>query len=436
MSALFILIALAAASLSGLALGRKAFGGLSKSETFAWSLALGLMAQALMLLLLVLVAPRRLEPTAPLALASAALLLLLLIRPKPREVEPPPTRLPIAARLLLGATALGVAVFTVVAVSEPMWTTDYIAVWGLKAKTIFLTSSIPQRLFHDPETAWSHPEYPLLLPLDLAALAAWARGWDDRAFALLYPLCQAATGAALFGFLARRGRAVGGAAAAALTAWLAPLYAPSHVGMADIPLALGLVLLATALCDAFEADSASVRARLAIASLFCAATKAEGALFAVLAAITWLVSRPRERPLAPTLVALLAPPLGLGLLMRFARGLVPARDFDFMLLAPSRWATWLPRIAEAILRVARVELVASAIPLAAVAGFFIVTRRGLADRLLPLLALQVLAYVAACSLSAFGVDWLVTTSFARLTLALTPTLLLVLGARLTPEAAA
>lgn len=434
---LVVLIALTAATLSGLALGLRMFRGLSKSETFAWSLALGLMGQALMLLLLLMLPPpHRMGPTVPLALASAALLLPLLKSGTPSATESLRARLPIESRVLLAVAAAGIALFAVVAVGEPMWTTDYIAVWGLKAKTIFLSYSIPGRLFSDPETAWSHPEYPLLVPLDLAAMAAWARGWDDRALALLYPLCQAATAAALFGFLARRGKAMGGAAAAALTAWLAPLYAPAHVGMADIPLALGFVLLASALCDAFETDSAGVRARLAAASLFCAATKSEGALFAVLAAVSWLVLRPRARPSMPTLAALLAPPLAHGLLMRIARGSVPARDFDFTLLEPSRWGAWLPRVPEAISRIVRVELVQSAIPVAAIVVFLLVTRRGLADRLLPLLGLQFLAYVAACSLSAFGVDWLVTTSFARLTLALVPALTLVLCARLSPDAAA
>jgi hypothetical protein len=429
MASIGVLLGLAATLLSGYAVGRGMMAGLSKSEAFAWSLAVGLVLQAAVLAACLAVRAGA-DLTAPVAITTAILLLPLLSRGRSAASE----ALPVLSRLLLAAAAAGVVLFGVAALSEPMWTTDYLAVWGFKAKTIFLTSSLPARLFHDPETAWSHPEYPLLLPLDLAALAAWARGWDDRALALLDPLLQTATAAALFGFLARRGRAAAGAAAAALCALCAPLYAPAHVGMADIPLALGFVLLASALCDAFESESAGVYGRLATSSLFCAALKPEGALFAVLAAVCWLALRPQARPLAPVLTALVGPPLAHGVLLRIARGAVPARDFDFSLVAPSRWGAWLPRLAETIARIASVEVVAAAIPLAAIALFLMVTRRGPADRLLPVLSAQVLFYAAACSLSAFGVAWLVATSFARITLALAPVLLLVLCSRLEPDA--
>ena len=426
MNLLLVLIALTAATLSGLALGRSMFGGLSRSETFAWSLALGLMVQALLLLVLLAL---RLEPTLPITLASAAMLLPLLKRVAPSARESLPSKLPTAARFLLVAAAAGIALFAASALFEPMWTTDYLGVWGFKAKTIFLTSSIPERLFHDPETAWSHPEYPLLLPLDLAALSVWTRGWDDRAPALLYPLLQAATVAAVFGFLARRGKAVGGAAAAALTAWLAPLYTAGHAGMADIPLALGFVLLASALCDAVEADGPSVRARLVLASLFCAALKTEGGLFCLLAAILWLAWRPAGLRRGSVSAALALPPILYGMLQRLARGSIPGRTFDLGLLTPGRWGEWLGRLWLAASHIARVEVAAAVIPILALLGFFFVTKRGSADRLLPLIGGQTALYVVACSFSAIGVVWHVDSSFARTTSTLFPTLALVIGAR-------
>lgn len=428
-----VLLGLFSLTLSGLALGRPLWSGLSREERVGWSLALGLLLQAALMAFLVVVRPGS-DPAVPLALASALTLVPLLLRSRsPQESPAGRMRLPPVAHALLLVAAAGVALFAVVAVSEPMWTTDYLAIWGLKAKTIFATSSVPSRLFHDPETAWSHPEYPLLLPLDLAALSTWARAWDDRAPALLYPLCQAATAAAAFGFLRRKRNASGGAVAAALIAWFFPLYAPAHVGMADIPLALGLVLLASAFLDVFELDSAAVRGRLAVAAFFCAATKFEGSLFAGLAGLFWLAARPRGRTWWLVLAALLAPPFAHRLLMRIARGPASARDFDFTLLAPSRWGQWAGRIGEAIGRIASVEAVAAAVPLVALAVFFLATRRGFADRLLPLLAAQAACYVLACSLSAFGVAWLVGASFARLVAALLPPLALVLAARIARE---
>lgn len=423
-------LGLMAAVLSGLAAGRPMLTGLSRAEKVAWSLALGLLLQAALCLLLVLARPGA-DFTLPLAVLSTLLIVPLLRRSSATETALPPLDgSPFSVKWILTAAAAGVVLFSVVALSEPMWAPDYLAVWGLKAKTIFLTASVPGRLFHDPETLWSHPEYPLLLPLDLAALSAWARGWDDRAPALLYPACQAAAALAAFGFLRRRGRAVGGAVAAAVIAWFFPLYAPQLVGVAEIPLALGFVMLGTALLDAMTSDSPSVRARLAAASLFCAALKQDGALFAVLAAVVCLLFPSAGARRRGVVLALVLPPLLHGTLLQLARGPVPERVFDLGLLAPARWGEWLGRIWQAASYIVSVEIVAALLPLVALAVFLLVTRRGPADRLLPMLGAQAFFYAAACSLSAIGVVWHLETSFARTTCALFPALAVVLGGRI------
>jgi hypothetical protein len=422
-------LGLMAAVLSGLAASRRMLAGLSRAEKAAWGLAVGLLLQAALCLLLALARPGA-DFTLPLAVLSTLLILPVLRRSSATETAlPPPSGSPFAVKWILVAAAAGVALFSVVALSEPMWVPDYLAVWGLKAKTIFLTASVPGRLFHDPETLWSHPEYPLLLPLDLAALSTWARGWDDRAPALLYPICQAATALAAFGFLRRRGRAVGGAVAAALIAWFFPLYAPEHVGLADIPLALGFVLVGTALLDAFETDTPAVRTRLAAAALFCAALKPEGSLFAVLAALVWLARRPRGRAAATVAGALAAPVFLHAAALRLARGPIASRDFDLGFLQPARWGQWLGRVGVTVGEITRADIAAAAVPLAALAVFFLVTRRGLADPLGHLLAGQAALYVLAVSLCAFGPAFLVETAFARIVCALFPVLALVLGAR-------
>jgi hypothetical protein len=333
------------------------------------------------------------------------------------------------AVLLLVLASVGVALFAVAALSEPMWAVDYLAIWGLKGKTIFLTASMPGRLFHDPATVWSHPEYPVLWPLDLAAMAAWARGWDDRALALLDPVCQAGTALAAFGFLRRRRLAVGGAVAAALIAWFFPLYAPAFVGLADIPLAFGFVLLGTALLDAFDADTPAVRARLAVAALFCAALKQEGVLLAALAAVAWLARRPRGRPAALVTLALAAPVVLQAAVLRLARGPVASRDFDFGLLTPARWGQWLGQAGDAVREITRTQIAGTAVPLAAIVVFVLVTRRGVADPLGHVLVGQAALYVLAVSLCAFGPAFLVETALARIACALFPLLALVLGAR-------
>ncbi len=428
-----VVLALVATPLAGYALARPLLRGLCRSERFAWSLAVGLLIEAFVTLVLVEVRPGS-DLSAPLSLSTGLLLLPLLLRRSPEPDAPKIESLTPSTRVLVALAAAGVALFALAAASEPMWSTDYLAIWGLKAKTIYLTASVPARLFHDPAIIWSRWDYPLLLPLDLAALAAWARGWEGKALALLYPFCHAATAAAAFGFLARRTQAFGGAIAAALIAWFFPLYAPVNVGTVEVPLALGFVLLSTALLDVFELGTAACHARLALASLYCAAMKPEGTLFAVLAALLWVVARPPARARATPLAALLLPPALHAMLMHWARGSVPVRDYDMTLLSPSRWGEWLGRIGEAAGRIASTDVVAAAVPLAALAAFLVLSSSGRVDRLLPILTAQAACYLLACSLSAFGAVWLAAAAFGRIVCALVPALAVVLGARAVPLA--
>ena len=317
MSALFVLIALAAATLSGLALGRKAFGGLSKGETFAWSLALGLMAQASMLHLLLLSrrgewSRRHRSRWRRTAAAAAA----------PDSAKSEGSRIPAGKAPDRGAPAAcrdsrGCGDLHGRRLSEPMWTTDYIAVWGSQGKDDL------SHLVDSPE-ALSRSRSGLVASRIPAASSPRSGGpgrvgarlgrpgtrasvsalpGRDRGGALRFPR------AAGQGCGRRRGRGSHRVARSSLRA--VPRRHGGH------PAALW-----ASFCSPRRSATPSrpirraFALRLAIASLFCAATKAEGALFAVLAAVVWLVSRPRERPLTPTLAALLAPPLALGLLMR------------------------------------------------------------------------------------------------------------------------
>ncbi|HYB54155.1 MAG TPA: hypothetical protein VEG84_09835, partial [Thermoanaerobaculia bacterium] len=218
-----------------------------------------------------------------------------------------------------------------------MWATDFLAIWGLKGKIIFATASIPARLFHDPALGWSHPEYPMLLPLTFASIAAALREWDDYAMALLYPLCQAATVLAVWGLLRRRASDQAPAAGGCLTALCSPLYSAAHIGLADIPLALGFVLLCGAALDVTESASLANRTRLLVASFFCAALKQEGTLMVILFAAT-LAFRARSGDRRSRLVWLWAvcPVVAHGLLLSILRGSVSRSYIDLSLLEPAR----------------------------------------------------------------------------------------------------
>jgi hypothetical protein len=117
--------------------------------------------------------------------------------------------------------------------------------------------------------------------------------------------------------------------------------------------------------------------------------------------------------------------------MRLARGDVDARDFDYALLQPGRWEILLARLGSVLEWLATEAVPAGIVPLAAVGVILLVTRRALGDPLLVPLSLQLSAYAFACALSAFDPIWHVRTTVVRLSLALFPTLGLVLAARLT-----
>jgi hypothetical protein len=425
----FVLVVLCWVTLVGWAITRLFCASLSLPEILGWSFACGLLFQARFYEALLLA---RARPRAGYLLAAGGVVLLLsLVFRRGPALSPEHARPRSRAWALAVALSVPWLLFVLESIAEPMWATDFLAIWGLKAKTIFLSASIPGRLFHDSFTFWSHPEYPLLLPLSLSSLAAVVGKFDDQALALLYPAFEAATLFLLFGHLRRRVSFAAGAVAVVLAAFCFPLYRASNAGTGEIPLAFAFVLAATACLDAMERDTGSARLRLLIASHLCATFKQEGALLPGLLAlallIRWLARRGRSSPI-PALCLLLPAAFHMAAL-RVLAGSIPRRDFDFTLLAPGRWSEWIGRCLEVFRHLFRVELAAAALPAAALVLFLLSSRRRREDILLPVLIAQGAAYAIAASLSAFGPAWALESAFSRTTIALVPALVLVLGAR-------
>ena len=169
------------------------------AERIAWSWALGAAILAAMVPLSFLAhVPPGWPAFLALAAASAAGAWIFRVRktdqPRPPDasVESSPKRVRLFA--LLGAfAALGVGLYLLRALTEPMWSNDYVAIWGLKGKTIHAAGTVPSRLFEDPSLGFSHPEYPLGLPFLYAGTAFLTGRWNDHAMALLFPLFQIAT---------------------------------------------------------------------------------------------------------------------------------------------------------------------------------------------------------------------------------------------------
>ncbi len=108
------------------------------------------------------------------------------------------------------------------------------------------------------------------------------------------------------------------------------------------------------------------------------------------------------------------------------------RDFDFSLLFPDRWPELPARAATVVVRLVGTEAVAAMIPLLAIAGYLLVTRRGIGESLWPVFAAQLCCYAAAFALSAFGPNYAIDSAFRRLVLTLFPAFTLLLFARGSP----
>jgi hypothetical protein len=423
-------VALAACAV-GWAVSRFFTGGLTRPEKVAWSFAAGLLVQAILFLIVVSIRPGYL--LVPLLVLDAVLVTASLLAHRPALTPFPRVRgagRPLVVALL-GVAAIAWLIFLVSALSEPMWATDYLAMWGLKGKTIFETGSIPRRLFQDPALYWGRPDHPLLVPLSLATLATLSGGWNDQALALFFALCELTTIFAVWGFLARRVSPVAGASGAALVSLSFPLYRAVNSGLAEIPLAFALVLASCAFFDALETRSGSAVTRLFLASLLCAWTKPEGTLFVLLlAAVLWVRKRFR---LVDTWKsggwALVVPPILHSSMMFLLCRPIPPRDYDPTFFEPQRWSELLSRFAMVLVRILTTEVARAWVPVLAIGLFLVLTRRGLADPVLAVFALQILGYLAAFSISSFDPMWKVDSCFQRLVATLLPALALVLGAR-------
>jgi hypothetical protein len=406
-------------------------GARSLPERLAWGFALGLLVLEAYVPLSLAVGLR--PGWIPFLLLCAIVVVagrLLPLLPLPPEEGRGEGLTPIRFSLLL-LLSLGIALYTLRALTEPMWATDFLAIWGWKGKTLFGAAALPAWTWRMPELAFTHPEYPLGLPLLYAGISFLLGRWDDHAMALLFPALQAATALLLAGWLARRGAPppIPLAAAAAL-ALFEPLYRGFATGMAEVPLSFFLLLAGTALADALDGDAAAIR-RLALATAGATALKNEG-LFAAAAAalLSFLAVRLSWRSRSRIAAAALLPALAVVAAHRILRGWLPLRDFQFGLLGspefPARfWLGVKTILAEAVLPAAPALL--------ALALLFWAGRPSPAgNRLLALAALPLAAYAILPALCVFGPDWLVRTSFARTASALAPLAAAGLALRLAP----
>ncbi len=62
---------------------------------------------------------------------------------------------------------------------SPIFSKDAFAMWFMKAKILYFEGRIPFEIFKLPLYSYSSPEYPLLVPLNLAWISVCLREWND-----------------------------------------------------------------------------------------------------------------------------------------------------------------------------------------------------------------------------------------------------------------
>ena len=428
---------LAAAAVAGRAAAAALFAprDAGPGERAGWGLLLGLaaIAAAEAAELSVGLAPGRVAPVLALLLLAAAGHVLRLPAAEPTAPPEASRRLAPSELLLAAVAAAGVLLYLLRALTEPMWSNDFLAIWGLKGRAIFGAGFLPRWLSDPAMAGWSHPEYPLGLPLLYAGLASLLGRWDDHAMALVDPALCIATLAILFGWLVRRGVSRRTAlAASALVALCEPLYSAFLTGMAEVPVAAAVLALGTALSDAIDAMDRGAERRLAVASLLAASIKNEGLFLAAAAALLALAARRGGPRRWRTALLALVPALAARLATRLGMGAAPLRDFDFGLLAPSRAGELVSRLGQALRSAASIAAPAW-IALLAVAVLVALGRRvPSADRLLVLAAIGLAAYVLLPALAVLGPDWLARSSLARTAAALAPLVAAGIAGRFAP----
>jgi hypothetical protein len=356
-------------------------------------------------------------PTVGFFAMAAALGLRARLREIGSDAAPQPRRAALISALLLALLASGVLFYALRALTEPMWSNDYLTIWGLKGKTIFLAKRFPASVLPPSLYAFSHPEYPLELPLIYAGAASLLNRWDDHALALLFPFFQVATLAALFGWLRRRGVSWPvPLSAAALLSQLEPLYSGFLTGMAEVPLSCLFLLFGTAYSDCLDDTDTGARRRLAVASFLSAALKNEGLLLAAAGAVGAMAARRSVR--WRTAAACALPALAVfGLTRVVSRGATP-RDFDLAFLG-SRLGELPARLAES-LRVCFTDGFRPAWPILACLTLLFAAglRTPFADRLLGLAAVCLVVYVSIPALAVLGPTWMARTTLPRTAVAL------------------
>jgi hypothetical protein len=245
--------------------------------------------------------------TAALCLALAVIGYLVLRASKPRfDVSLPSSS---AARALTLLLCLTCATLAYLCLQDPLgW--DGLLVWELKARYAYLNGgALPATYFTDAARSYSHPEYPLLLPLTECWLYMWIGDADQFWVKIIFPIFFVA-GAIL---LTRAGNEFSGRRwAGALVAVLFTLipFMTSRVGgivvgYADLPLSLFYLAAVYYLAVFLRSNSTTALALFVSFASVLPWLKREGAILWLVAGALGAIAIWRQRGVRSAVVSLL-----------------------------------------------------------------------------------------------------------------------------------
>ncbi len=123
--------------------------------------------------------------------------------------------------------------YTLYATLAHLWEWDFWAIWGLKARVFLEHGGIDWRFLESPWNAFSHPDYPLLVPFNYDFVAILNGGWSDRWLGLVMVACAAAVVLIVRSLVAEETTPF---VAAIITTVATTLAISRYVGLAEGPL--------------------------------------------------------------------------------------------------------------------------------------------------------------------------------------------------------
>ena len=186
-------------------------------------------------------------------------------------------------------TVILLAGYALLATLAPVWEFDFLADWGLKARTFWEAGGIDWAFLEHPLHRIVHPDYPPLLPLAFDVLAVMRGAWNDQAAGLVS--VAFAAGILLVVHRLALEETDSPAAAGFITAALVPFAATPWIGIAEGPMVAygtaGLLLVRKGIQRELPRTVAAGAVMLGLAAL----TKNEGLTLIVAAAVALIIER-------------------------------------------------------------------------------------------------------------------------------------------------